>query len=85
MIIMGMNQEYERALKFVQNVDWGKTNNSSKTFETTIRYLGGLMSAYDLLPNPMLLKKAVDLTNQVLLPAYNTPKGVPAPYVNPIE
>lgn len=82
---MGMDNEYNKALKFVENVNWAVTNNASKTFETTIRYLGGLMSAYDLRPNPMLLRKAVDLTNQALLPAFNTPNGVPAPFVDPIK
>ncbi|KAI8369644.1 glycoside hydrolase [Radiomyces spectabilis] len=82
MIIMGLEDDYQKALEHVQNVDWRSSKNLSKTFETNIRYVGGLLSAYDLRPDPILLQKAIDLTNQVILPAYDTPGGIPAAYVN---
>lgn len=51
------------------------------TFETTIRMLGGLLSAYQLNKDPGFLKLAKDLGNR-LLPVFNTPTGMPYEYVN---
>ncbi|EGN96700.1 glycoside hydrolase family 47 protein [Serpula lacrymans var. lacrymans S7.3] len=45
-------------------------------FETTIRYLGGLLSAYALSGEPLLLARADDL-GKALLPALNTSSGLP--------
>jgi mannosyl-oligosaccharide alpha-1,2-mannosidase len=50
-------------------------------FETVIRYLGGLLSAYALSHDPILLSRADDL-GAALLPAFNTPSGIPAYGVN---
>ncbi|KAF7728858.1 hypothetical protein EC973_005484 [Apophysomyces ossiformis] len=82
MIIMGLEEEYQRALGHVQKVQWRSTHDTSKTFETNIRYLGGLLSTYDLRPDPVLLTKALELANEVILPAYITLNGIPAAYVN---
>ncbi|KAG2208875.1 hypothetical protein INT47_011015 [Mucor saturninus] len=82
MIIMGLDDEYNTALKHVAQVDWTVTDTPSKTFETCIRYLGGLMSAYDLRPNLLLIRKAVELVNQVILPAFNTTSGIPSSFVD---
>jgi hypothetical protein len=46
-------------------------------FETTIRYLGGLLSAYAMSGNPVLLARADDL-GRALLPAFNTTSGLPS-------
>ena len=50
-------------------------------FETVIRYLGGLLSAYALSKDPSLLSRADDL-GTALLPAFYTPSGVPMYSVN---
>ncbi len=59
-------------------------------FETIIRVLGGLVSGHlllvrdpSLLPgyDGLLLKLAVDLADR-MLPAFNTPSGLPALFVN---
>jgi len=52
-----------------------------KNFEITIRLLGGLLSAYQLTNDQRLLKLAEDLGNR-LLPAFNSPTGLPYVYVN---
>lgn len=52
-------------------------------FETVIRYLGGLLSAYALSGEPVLLARADDL-GQALLPAFNTSSGLPAFSVNTV-
>lgn len=46
-----------------------------------IRYLGGLLSAYALSEDPRLLQLADDL-GEKLLPAFNTPSGLPLWGVN---
>ncbi|KAJ7819830.1 glycoside hydrolase [Mycena olivaceomarginata] len=50
-------------------------------FEVTIRYLGGLLSAYALSHDPRLLRLADDL-GEKLLPAFNTQSGWPVWGVN---
>jgi len=52
------------------------------TFETTIRVLGGLLSAYHLSSEDALyLEKAVDLGNRILT-AFDSPSGLPWSNVN---
>jgi mannosyl-oligosaccharide alpha-1,2-mannosidase len=51
-------------------------------FEATIRYLGGMLSAYALSSDPTLLHHA-ERIGQMLLPAFNgTKSGLPAYSVN---
>jgi mannosidase alpha-like ER degradation enhancer 2 len=52
-----------------------------KTFEITIRLLGGLLSAHQLTGDPRLLQLAVDLGNR-LLPAFSSATGMPYSFVN---
>ena len=52
-----------------------------KNFEITIRLLGGLLSGYQLTNDKRLLELAEDLGNR-LLPAFNSPTGLPYVYVN---
>ena len=53
-------------------------------FETVIRYLGGLLSAYALSGEPILLARADDL-GAMLLPAFNTTHGLPMYAVNTVS
>jgi ER degradation enhancer, mannosidase alpha-like 2 len=52
-----------------------------KNFEITIRLLGGLLSGYQLTNDKRLLELAEDLGNR-LLPAFESPTGLPYVYVN---
>jgi mannosidase alpha-like ER degradation enhancer 2 len=52
-----------------------------KNFEITIRLLGGLLSGYQLTGDKRLFNLAEDLGNR-LLPAFNSPTGLPYVYVN---
>eukprot|EP00946_MAST-07B_sp_MAST-7B-sp1_P005409 g5409.t1 len=79
--LMGMKDEFEEAANWCAtklNFNIGRTVS---TFETTIRSLGGLLSAYDISGNKMFLDKAVDLGNR-LFKAFNTPSGIPVGQVN---
>ena len=51
-------------------------------FETVIRYLGGLLSAYALSKDHILLERAEDLA-VALDPIFDTPSGMPFYSVNP--
>ena len=75
--IMGFEKEFKEAVKAVAQVDWAKTEATSvNVFETTIRYLGGLLSAYDLSGERILLLKAIEL-GDMLLAAFDRPNYLP--------
>ncbi|EGO22314.1 glycoside hydrolase family 47 protein [Serpula lacrymans var. lacrymans S7.9] len=73
MWIMGLQDEFYEAMPFLDTY--------VAFFETTIRYLGGLLSAYALSGEPLLLARADDL-GKALLPALNTSSGLPMFAVN---
>src|SRR4051794_8689469 len=50
-------------------------------FESTIRFIGGLLSAYDLTGTRIFLDKAEELA-QRLMPAFNAPNGIPFSTIN---
>lgn len=77
--IMGLKDEFKFAVSALNEIDFTKSaDHKINTFETNIRYLGGLVSAYDLSKRkyPLLLKKATEL-GQMLLTAFDTPNGMP--------
>lgn len=79
--IMGMKEEFYEALDAVADIDFGKSSSSRvNMFETNIRYLGGLLAAYDLSHHPMLLMKATEL-GDLLLAGFNTPNNMPVDFI----
>ncbi|KXL47062.1 glycoside hydrolase family 47 protein [Acidomyces richmondensis BFW] len=79
--IMGLREEFDEAVEAVRGIDFtrpGNKNNgtSVSVFETTIRYLGGLIGAYDMSGDQRLLTKAVEL-GDVLYAAFDTPNRMP--------
>lgn len=81
LILAGLEEEAEKArtliverLSFDQDVE-------VKNFEITIRLLGGLLSGYQLTGDRRLLGLAEDLGRR-LLPAFDSPTGMPYIYVN---
>ncbi|KAG2004374.1 mannosyl-oligosaccharide 1,2-alpha-mannosidase [Coprinopsis cinerea AmutBmut pab1-1] len=80
--IMNLTSEYARAREWVANELSFERDDSFNTFETTIRVLGGLLSAYHLSDeDPIYLEKAQDLGERIL-EAFKTPSGLPLPMVN---
>jgi len=80
--IMGMEDEFQQAVLAVGGIDFTTSiRNDIPLFETTIRYLGGLLSAYDLSGSKyrVLLDKAVELAD-VLMGAFDTPNRMPVTY-----
>ncbi|XP_059645161.1 mannosyl-oligosaccharide 1,2-alpha-mannosidase MNS1-like [Cornus florida] len=79
--IMGLEEQFQRAREWVANsLDFNK-NYDASVFETTIRVVGGLLSAYDLSGDKVFLEKATDIADR-LLPAWNTPSGIPFNIIN---
>lgn len=79
LLIMDMKAEFNEAIHRVAHIDWDKTGDHQlcSLFETTIRYLGGLLAAYDLSNEPALLHKATEL-GYMLYNGFDTPNRMPA-------
>ena len=89
-LLMGDRAAVNRILKFVPTIDFTKTktDDSVSLFETTIRYIGGMLSGYDLLKGPLahmtnntkgvdaLLTQAKSLADSLKY-AFDTPTGIP--------
>uniref|UniRef100_A0A3Q1I5N7 alpha-1,2-Mannosidase n=2 Tax=Anabas testudineus TaxID=64144 RepID=A0A3Q1I5N7_ANATE len=79
--IMGLKEEYNDAKEWVQTSLDLNSNGEASLFEVNIRYVGGLLSAYYLTGEELFKNKAVEL-GEKLLPAFNTPTGIPRGVIN---
>lgn len=80
--IMDLKEEFEEATQAVAKIDFTTSPRKDiPLFETTIRYLGGLLAAYDLSGGKyrILLDKAVELA-EILMGAFDTPNRMPMTY-----
>ena len=77
--IMDMKDEFNEAVATLNGTDFTITARGEiPLFETTIRYLGGLLGAYDISggTKKILVRKAVELA-EVLMGAFDTPNRMP--------
>lgn len=74
--LMGLKEEFWRARDWVRDHLTCEHVGSVSVFETTIRSLGGLLSAYDWSGDKAFLEKAQDLGDR-LFKAFDTPSGLP--------
>ncbi|KAK4230316.1 glycoside hydrolase [Podospora fimiseda] len=75
--IMGMRDEFDEAIAAVAEIDFGKsTTPNVNIFETNIRYLGGLLAAYDLSKREILLQKAIEL-GDLIYAGFDTKNRMP--------
>ncbi|BDD54737.1 hypothetical protein MAP00_000329 [Monascus purpureus] len=77
--IMGLYDEFEEAIKAVEKLDFTKCSlDEINVFETTIRFLGGFLGAYDISNQKyhVLLQKAVEV-GSMLYAAFDTPNRMP--------
>jgi len=95
-LIMQIPQIVNQIVTYIPTINFDETEDQISLFETTIRYLGGLLSGYDLLKGPLknmpidprvvdnLLTQAQRLGNNLAF-AFNTPTGIPSNnlYYNP--
>ncbi|KAF2641525.1 seven-hairpin glycosidase [Massarina eburnea CBS 473.64] len=80
--IMGLEDEFDEAAKAVDKIDFTTTTRPDiPLFETTIRYMGGLLAAYDVSERKYknLVVKAEELA-EVLISAFDTPNRMPETY-----
>ena len=81
LVLMSLDADAAKARELiVKNLSFDR-DVYVKNFEITIRLLGGLLSGYQLTNDKRLLTLAEDLGNR-LLPAFNSPTGLPYVYVN---
>jgi hypothetical protein len=81
MILMGLDDEARDARELIATQLSFDRDVDVKHFEIVIRLLGGLLSSYQLSGDERLLKLAEDLGTR-LLPAFDSPTGLPYVYVN---
>ena len=94
LILQGLQREYEEARDWIRDVLHWDLDGRLNVFETTIRVMGGLLSASALMRNPppdslpasledaqMFQDKAEQLAWR-LLPAFETPTGIPKREIN---
>lgn len=92
--LMGLWDELSHSIEHILGIDFDVATDLVDPFETTIRYLGGLLSIVDLydagiIPQDVLHEEARDLIlehamtlAEKLAPAYDTPTGMPWPRVD---
>ena len=81
LILMKLDPEAAKAQALIVNELSFDRDIYVKNFEITIRLLGGLLSSYQLIGDKRLLRLAEDLGRR-LLPAFNSPTGLPYAYIN---
>ena len=79
--IMGMKKEFKEAQEWVATqLSFGNAQDVS-VFETTIRALGGLLSAHSLSGEAVFLTKALDLGER-LAKCFDSSSGIPFGHIN---
>jgi len=84
MLIMNLREEFAEARDWVRDKLNFSLNKDVNLFETTIRVLGGLLSAFHLSEEQVFLDKATDLADR-LMGAFRTSSGIPYSDVNLME
>lgn len=75
--IAGLRDEFNEAVEAAMEIDFSKSAmREINVFETTIRYLGGFIAAFDLSGDERLLEKALELAN-MLYASFDTPNRLP--------
>lgn len=80
--LMGLKEDFEAAVKHMETVEFTTSLRPDiPVFETTIRYVGGLIAAYDVSGHKyqILLDKAVELAD-IIMSAFDTPNRMPVTF-----
>jgi mannosyl-oligosaccharide alpha-1,2-mannosidase len=76
MWIMDLKDEFNVSRDFVKKLKFTNSDDETNVFETIIRYLGGLLSAFELSEDHIFLEKAKEL-GKALLHSFNNVTGLP--------
>lgn len=80
--IMGLDEEFREGVEWVKrNLDFDVDGEVS-VFETAIRLVGGLLSAFHACGDPALLAKARDCADRLMPSFAASPLGIPHRFVN---
>ncbi|XP_072939712.1 mannosyl-oligosaccharide alpha-1,2-mannosidase IA isoform X2 [Epargyreus clarus] len=81
--IMGMMDEFREGRDWIaEHFRISEIDSDLSVFETTIRFVGGLLSCYALTGDTLFRDKAAEVAD-ALLPAFETPTGLPYALINP--
>ena len=78
--VMGFDEAAAEVERYALSKDWDQ-DVFVQVFEVNIRILGGLLAMYDRTQNPAILAKVIDFGDR-LLPAFDSPTGIPYHSVN---
>ncbi|KAK7574061.1 hypothetical protein V9T40_011252 [Parthenolecanium corni] len=80
--IMGLHDEFRQGREWIaNNLNVDNINMDLSVFEVNIRFVGGLLSCYALTGDTLFRDKAEHIAEK-LLPAFQTPTGIPYALVN---
>ncbi|KAI1292830.1 Mannosyl-oligosaccharide alpha-1,2-mannosidase IA [Halotydeus destructor] len=83
LFIMGLKDEFKMGRDWIaDNLSIENMHTDISVFEFTIRFIAGLLTCYSLTKDSMFLEKANSMADS-LLPAFNSPKGIPYALINP--
>ncbi|KAJ0178934.1 hypothetical protein K1T71_005709 [Dendrolimus kikuchii] len=81
--LMGLHDEFREGRDWVaEHLHINEIDSELSVFETTIRFVGGLLSCYALTGDTIFKDKAAEVAD-ALLPAFETPTGLPYALINP--
>lgn len=81
MYLMGLKKEADKTRRYITKTLKFDKDLDVQKFEIVIRLLGGLLSSYQMTGDKELLKLADDLGTR-LLPAFDSPTGLPYKHIN---
>lgn len=80
--IMGMDEEFRNGRNWIaDSLDISALTSDISVFETNIRFIGGLLSCFALTGDVIFKERAQQIADK-LLPAFQTPTGIPNALVN---
>ena len=93
-VVMGLEDIVAKQLAWIASVDFNRADSIVDEFDAMIRYIGGLLSAYDIINSDLVphgtyneehvqaLLEAAKTISDHLKPMFNTPSGLPAANIN---
>lgn len=80
--VMGLDDEFQEGVEWVKHELDFDVDGEVSVFETSIRLVGGLLSAFHACGDPVLLAKARDCADRLLPSFAKSPIGIPHRFVN---